>query len=317
MKNKNFCYLISFTLLSILFFNNAIAKPAVTYNFTGGRFGDNIAMYTSAKWVSYKYDMTMLYKPFTYSDQLVLHNKEKFFDTEIKRYPTPILLNKKAQIDYTKSIVYTISPHDKEEEHVFTKIDWNDQGFIAELKKMIAPQKPVPLMKFPEGCITVALHIRKGGYEGNFNDLQGIFPDKFIDEQFYINQTVWLYEKCRQTPLYIFIFTDDEDPAKIQARFEKQLAGLNVIINCRKTSNRHDQNVLDDYFSFLQFDCFIHGLSNFATTASRIGNFYINIEPIIDEDRKKFKPDEKKIIEKLNRIPTAFINHLNKTKNTQ
>src|SRR3989344_3123013 len=44
----------------------------VTYAFSGGRFGDNLVAYIHAKWISYKYDLPLLYQPFSYSDGLVL-----------------------------------------------------------------------------------------------------------------------------------------------------------------------------------------------------------------------------------------------------
>ena len=45
----------------------------------GGRLGDQLIAYMHAKWVSYLYDIPLLYKPFHYSNDLVLDDKEELY----------------------------------------------------------------------------------------------------------------------------------------------------------------------------------------------------------------------------------------------
>src|SRR3990167_1085814 len=83
--NKKLCY-----LLTIYYF----ASPAaVTYDFSGGRFGDCIMCYLHAKWISFKYKIPIIFKPFKYSDKLVMHYKELQFDNNINRLKRVIFKN--------------------------------------------------------------------------------------------------------------------------------------------------------------------------------------------------------------------------------
>ena len=59
-------------------------SSAVTYTFSGGRFGDNLLSYCHAKWISYKYRIPLLYKPFGYSDQLMIDLYEIHYSQELE-----------------------------------------------------------------------------------------------------------------------------------------------------------------------------------------------------------------------------------------
>ena len=53
---------------------------AVTYEFSNGRFGDNLLTYFHAKWISYQAGIPLLYKPFPYAEQLVFSATEGKFE---------------------------------------------------------------------------------------------------------------------------------------------------------------------------------------------------------------------------------------------
>src|ERR1700755_1748984 len=64
-----------------------LAQPnAITYELPSGRFGENILVWAMAKWISLKYKIPLLYKPFKYSDQLKLHKTNYTFDRMYKKY---------------------------------------------------------------------------------------------------------------------------------------------------------------------------------------------------------------------------------------
>jgi len=308
---------IAYIIFSLLFITICCDKiypgHAVTYTFTGGRFGDNLGMYMLGKWVAYKHGMELLYKPFHYSDHLVLHNIEKRFDNEMQKYPTSIQLKQGTKIDpdEKKSILYVINAYDGSFFEDYP-VNWEDQGFKAELKKMITPQQAFPKIAFPQGYVTVAVHVRKGGYEGDEKDLQDRIPRKFLPEEYYIDQIAQLYQRCKGVPLYIFIFTDDDNPMAIKHRFEQIFSsGYNIKFDCRMTLNRHNINVLEDYFAFFQFDCFIHGLSNFAVCASWMGDHCIDIAPLeFKRENGKTIVSKLDIIERLHLAPKILTDHL-------
>src|ERR1700742_2068654 len=82
MKNK--CtYFFILSLVSIPFYCLTKNDPsAITWEPNGGRFGDNLLSYSRAKWLSYQYNIPLLYLPFRYSDQLRLHQNENMYSLE-------------------------------------------------------------------------------------------------------------------------------------------------------------------------------------------------------------------------------------------
>src|SRR5688572_24493836 len=64
------------------------AGPVISQGLDGSRVGDQLISYMHAKWISYKTGFPLFYKPFPYSDQLVLHYKEKRLDQVSSHYST-------------------------------------------------------------------------------------------------------------------------------------------------------------------------------------------------------------------------------------
>src|SRR3989344_7064790 len=95
---------------------------AVTYELSQGRFGDNLLSYIHAKWIAYKYDVPLLYKPFVYSDQLLLHERELLYSDVVKnQFDNIVVLGKHLmpQHDENNSILYIVPyfPESKWELH--------------------------------------------------------------------------------------------------------------------------------------------------------------------------------------------------------
>ena len=49
----------------------------VSYRLSGGRFGDNLLAYMHAKWVSYRYEIPLVYHDFPYAKELMLEEYEE------------------------------------------------------------------------------------------------------------------------------------------------------------------------------------------------------------------------------------------------
>src|SRR5438477_11202069 len=63
--------------------NNPKTGPsAITWKPNGGRFGDNLVSYCKAKWIAYMFNIELLYLPFPYSDELMIHENEKMYTEE-------------------------------------------------------------------------------------------------------------------------------------------------------------------------------------------------------------------------------------------
>ena len=271
----------------------AVVRHAVTYEHSPGRFGDNLLSYIHAKWISYKYNIPLLYKPFIYSDQLILHEQEVLYsDSARKQFDKIVILGKHVYVNpQDRSFILYMAPYFPsskwELENAvsfaggrwdFFEVDWQEKGFIEELQKVIAPRYSMPSMHLPTDCITVAVHVRRGGNHDT-PDVPPLFPLKFLPDKFYIAQLRELYVLLNRKPLYVYIFTDDTDPEKLVETFKQHLQHLNIQFDCRKHGNADTMNVVEDFFALQKFDCLIHSESNFSFIMSKIGDYMVSIYP--------------------------------------
>ena len=82
----------SFLLSALCVYMN-IRGAAVSYQFNGGRFGDQLVTYVHARWVAYKFNLPLLYKRFDYSDQLMVDSMHQ------QKYERPTI-SISAQVRY-------------------------------------------------------------------------------------------------------------------------------------------------------------------------------------------------------------------------
>lgn len=290
-------YLISIFLLCFLYAFGA----EVTYELSGGRFGDNLVSYLHAKWISYQYNISLAYQPFQYSDQLVLHLFEK--RGSYPRLKRITLTKNNLTIDRNKQWLYVVPyfaevlsehKHPANRNWIYFPVNWNDQRFRQQIKEMIKPRDP-EILRFdlPEDKITVALHVRKGGgfdkpllsdaeviqhpysYYADYHSML-----KFPPEKFFVEQLRRVSEHFHNAPLYVYVFTDDTNPTALVQRLKNQLGNYpNIEFDYRKENNRHDANVLKDFFALITFDCLIRPQSNFSLVAAKLADYKLEIYP--------------------------------------
>lgn len=275
----------------------------ITYKKVGSRFGDCIINYVKSKYFSHKYSLPFYYKPFKYSNLLTMNNLEKIFNDNIqKRFNNIIMLNNGKQINKTQNNTLYISHFYSETDDLYQYAIENP-SFAAEIKKMLTPIT-TPHINLPTNIITVALHIRTGGgfdkpraseqyydldYSSiNFNMLETkprktyadyIWPTKFPPEQYYVDQLRTLSELLNNTPLYVYIFTDEQNTHALAERIKKATNKNNIIFNYRKTNNKHDLNVIEDFYTISKFDCLIRSSSLYTQAAELFGNHKFIIYP--------------------------------------
>jgi hypothetical protein len=270
---------------------NPTPYAAVTYELSPGRFGDNLLAYIHAKWISYTYQIPLLYRPFIYSSHLRLHELESpYTQADVDHFPTVVTLGPTSTISADQSCLYIVPyfPESSWELQHGTsfhggpwysfRVDWNDQQFIQELQTMIAPRQPIPLLELPSDRITVAMHIRAGGNHDTPETLLQ-FPLKFVPLSYYIYNLRQLYDFLDQHPLYVYIFTDDNNPMDMVHAIQEQIPGLDIYLDCRTSGNSDTTNVLEDFFALLQFDCLIHSQSNFSFIMGKIGGYMVSLFP--------------------------------------
>ncbi len=281
-------------------------SSAVTYGFSGGRFGDCLIAYMHAKWVSYIFRVPLLYKSFEYSNKLALSLEKQPLHSQ-RNYRNKAELSKKNVLpsSLNANTLYTI-PFFPESRYGATRphnrfmffnffVDWEDENFIKILRSAIQPIKPLDLVYPPEGKISIAMHVRRGGgFDGPLacelgdddrQDKTVGYADvnveaKFPPQSYYIEQLRVLDKLFQGRPLYVHVFTDDQNPQKLVDTYKKEL-GLSSIEFCYRTgTNKHDLNVLEDFFSLGNFDCLIRGDSNFALVASKIFDYKLVVSPV-------------------------------------
>lgn len=270
--------------------NPKIGQSAITWKPNGGRFGDNLFSYCKTKWASRMFDIPLLYFPFPYSDELVLHENERMYTEEKhKQFHTTVQL--------IKSPPYVLSKNNNTLYICRWKtdivVDWSDQDFLAEIKKNILPRYSLEKIAIPEGIISIAVHVRNGGtFAADTSQEKDRCPLRFAPEEFFIEQIDRIAHMFPEDNLYVHIFTDHPKPKKLVKKFQLILNNERITFGCREEGNSHKANVLEDFFSMMDFDCLIRPGSHFTRFVQRLGNNKIVIYP---ESVKEI--DGKKVID--------------------
>lgn len=318
MKQKTYLFLLcSFLATSLQSQNSAVT--ILDHVDWGGRLGDKLIMYVKAKWVAHKRNLPFYFKPFPHSDLFALHNLEKRFSSAInkqygsKRTLKDIFTPLEQCIQPNDNTLYIIHyyfhepawgsiqrQYDSQEIMTWPGV-FSDTGFKEELRKMIKPRDQIAIVHPPKDRISVALHVRKGGgfdhplFSRQIYDINNLdpiettptatyadkyWPLKFLPDQYYLDQLIRLSEMLHDQPLYVYLFTDDENPKALMERYKQYLNKDNITFDCRENRNHHSLNLLEDIFSIAQFDCLIRNGSNFPQISQLIGSHKIVIYPL-------------------------------------
>lgn len=273
-----FFLLPCFTLLATDF--------AVTYEFSGGRLGDNLLSYLHAKWFSFQRNIPLIYRPFLYSSELVLDDVETAYGIPGQKslarhftlrgpfhairllavYACPYFPEDKWELEQSKSWFYF-------------EVDWKDPAFRKIARQMIAPKHPLPLITPPSDTINIAIHVRQGGgYDHSLIHLQ--IPLKLPPLSFYIEGLLKIMNLFPNRPLYCYLFTDAVNPSELAQEMKRFLPPLTAIaFDYRRAENHHSKNVLEDFFSLFNFDILIRPQSNFSLVVSLLNDYAIVYSP--------------------------------------
>lgn len=145
-----FCLCIYFSLFGA-------ERAAIAYDFSGGRFGDNLLSYLHGLWIAYTYDLDLVYKPFEFSDQLLLHNMSLDKNHPFKKHilcdgdvdtllrvsnlskPTLFTVHYFPELSWGGELEKEIPIY-----HRKMDINWDDLGFRALMKKLISSTSITP-----------------------------------------------------------------------------------------------------------------------------------------------------------------------------
>jgi hypothetical protein len=264
----------------------AFHPHAVTYETPGGRLGDQLIAYMHAKWISYAYEIPLIYKPFCYSRDLILDDAEELCEATHARYYKHTLKveNLHTIEENTLPNVLFITQYFPESSYELQMakwpifpINWKDPQFLALLRTLIYPKTPVICTELPTDRVTVAAHVRRGG---GFDDPAQYhhWPLKFPPDSFYITEIRKIYELIKQ-PLFVHIFTDDPMPSILAESYASALTDIDVVFDYRSEGNSYKANVLTDLFDMMRYNCLIRPESNYSIVAERLGDYTMVIHP--------------------------------------
>lgn len=274
-----------FFILCLLCAGYLSADAAVTYDFSGGRFGDNVLTYLHAKWLSYHYKMPLLYKPFHYSSELVLDEREILYSGVKGSYRQKVSLSEKIPQPFASDFIFTalyfpeIEWELKKEKYFTFPIDWKDPEFRKIANEMIASKTKRELTSPPQNVLSIAIHMREGG---GFDDEEHKIkhPLKTPPVTFYIDSLKKVLALVPGKPLYCHVFTDAVDPKAWIDKIQQALPGdAPITFHYRKDDNRHDSNVLEDFYSLFNFDILIRAESNYSIVPSLIHDYAVVCYP--------------------------------------
>lgn len=287
-------------IFTVVFFFVHINASYVSIELSGGRMGDCLMGVMYTLWAAFKTGANAAYNPFPYADRFVFSQKltcvPDISDYKMVYSRELSFVNKNKNRHY---IFPYFSQVYQERRYPWNNwinmdIDWEHPEFRKLLKSMIVPINNLNLVQSPKNCTTVAIHWRRGGkYEGEtilFGEINNtanadqyidyIFGLKFPPKEFYVDSLDKLSNFLEKKPLYVYLFTDDHNPKMLVDYLKDSLlAHDNITFDYRQANNSENNNVVEDFFSLLNFDCIIHSLSSFSIAASKIGDFKIDIYP--------------------------------------
>lgn len=303
-----------FLLLLLTLFS--IIKPTdITYRWHDGRMGDNIINVVKCRYLSYKYNIPFLFSPFPHADFFAFSRHPHASSTSCTKKTT---INSEQELNHKKidthalyeSNFYTTLTHpdivkrsyviDRSQEIYDYAIKHPD--FYAQLIDDLKPIQSYQQLKVPKDRICIAVHIRKGGgYDAPIKSKQFYkkpsqlpatsekrngrgadesHPFKFPPNQYFVDQIGMISELLGNPPLFVYIFTDDNNPQILCNQIKQAVHKPNITFGCRTYDNHHSKNILDDLCNMAyQFDCLIRSASSFAWVAQLIGNHKVIISP--------------------------------------
>lgn len=267
-------------------------EVAVTYQLSEGTgLGDHLLGYLHAKWISYRYGVPLLYKPFLYSDEFALHDIEELWTAEKENQFEHIHrgCEESSFSNLISDNLLHIIPFfsDLEEdrqihpEWPILSIDWKDQGFREMLRPLFARRKmgSVQNQNSKSPCLTAALHIRRGGDEMPYSYAMKVWPMRFAPTQYYVDCLRELSRLFPNSPIYAHIFTDDSNPKEIVEELRTPLKDLPIFFAYKEKNGATRADVIEDFFQLMNFDCLICPLSNFSLIPSLIGDYKVVMKP--------------------------------------
>lgn len=261
--------------------NVDITRVAIGTN-VKSRLGNALISYINCKYLSYKYNIPFLYRPFPYSDQFAFHDKEISRENWEHLFKNNKTL--KEEGDFNSDSTFLLVPYFREGPlaHRWSLTfypDFNDQVFSSLIKEMLKPRFEFETLQLPSDTINIVLHVRRGG---DFDSQETVnrLPVKFPPDEYFIETLKQMSDFLNNASIYAHIMTDDLKPEILLNKYKKELKEYKNIRLGYKTLD-----VMGDFFSIPKFDCMIRGDSTFSIVAAHLGNFIITVSVLSAENQ--------------------------------
>lgn len=301
MFKRNIVKILKYTvlLLSINLNSNIYNTPnkhAISYDFSTGRFGDNIQAYVHARYLSYHTQTPFLVRDFPFSNQLNLsYDSHKYngqknnykheyrihspqtlsrFFTLIRDQSTPPTL---FILNYFPSDISLWSDRPTSKTILFN-LSKQENDFFEYLQKTIQPLISIPILTKPN-ILNVAAHVRTLSGPDNTSCLIN-FPLKIPTTTYHKKQIKQLHEWNLNRPMYVFLFSDTKQPHELLSEFEAEFKNTNIEFAIQNLVKPDLNNTVQDFFAMQKFDVLIATQSSFSISATRLTNFDMTIFPI-------------------------------------
>jgi len=260
------------------------STSAITYQLNAsGRFGEHLTTYIKALKLAKDYGLPLIRKPIAYTENMVMCTVHELYDEQrAKRFSKTVPVLSEVTLEESR----------KREDNILYVVQWGtalkgcksilditDEELLLQIKKLIALPDGAPktITRNPE-ALTIALHVRKGGgYDPNWVLKQQ--PLRFPADQYYLEQIKRITIMFPQHRIEIHLFTDDPEPKKLVAFYTSVLKNPMIKFVYREFGNKHNANVLEDFFAIAQCDCLIRPASCFSELAQMIGDHKVVIYP--------------------------------------
>ncbi len=292
---------LSLPLFLFIFISSNLISAGCGISYTDehvGRFGDCLKTYCEARWLAFKNNWEFYYHPFSYTDKLAMHTL--FKHRKNHHFPHEVSIRDVRQIpDGSTDTLYIVDGFLANND-----VNLENHKFMALVQAEVSPVVAIEEIAIPQDHYAIALHVRRGGgydyalYQSDTlvhtqtNDVQATtdaqqktyddqrFPTRFPPDTFFIDQLKFVVEQVDpKKKIYVHLFTDDPLPSAIVEKYRRAINEPRVVFGYRITGNRLHENVLEDFFNIMRFDCLIRSASHFSEMAGAIGRIKLEIKP--------------------------------------
>jgi hypothetical protein len=294
---KLLCFLLCFNALNIKVEGQENPAPSnitsleipsrISYEIDGHHLGNNLMSYIRAKWLSSHYNIPLLYKPFPFANQLVLHEQEK------KKFSNPVLSKLEAVViknefdlcfEDSSPTLYMLPNYIEPEiewndNAPFIEVNWQNKDFKKLLKKLLKPLNSIPVVNFPRQRISVAVYIpspfTKDGRETKNN-----LPLQYPPDSYYIEQINRLSDLFFQRPLFVYLFTENRNPKDILDKFKNTVSAPNILFESKTSDKITRVSSVEDFANMGKFDCLIRPANNLGFLLEQLNDYLITVKPV-------------------------------------